>query len=71
MSEALCQSGSKTHTRVKDPKCCRVSKMNNWPRAPVRANWANGVIIDGWVLTKLRAPASSDWPPLEGWMTGI
>lgn len=29
---------AKTHTRVRDPKCWRVSKMNNWPRAPVIVN---------------------------------
>ena len=29
---------SETHTRVRDPKCWRVSKMNNWPRAPVIVN---------------------------------
>jgi hypothetical protein len=26
------------YTRVRDPKCCSVSKMNNWPKAPVNAN---------------------------------
>ncbi len=50
-------------TRVKLPKCCKVSKMKSWPSAPVKANWAKGRMIDGWERMKASAEMISDWPP--------
>ena len=45
--------------------------MKSCPKAPVKANCASGIMMDGWFLVKVSAPISSDLPSLEGWMTGI
>lgn len=52
-------------TRVRLPKCCKVSKMKSWPSAPVRANCARGRMMEGWEWMKESAEMISE-PPLEG-----
>ena len=32
------KGGLWSYTRVKEPTCCSVSRMNNWPKAPMIAN---------------------------------
>lgn len=63
--------GVYTYTRVRLPKCWRVSKMNSWPREPVKANCSNGDTAEGWLRMKDRTFVSSDPKPSEGCKTGM
>ena len=59
-----------TYTKVREPKCCKVSKMKSCPNAPISANCAKGVMMDGWT-NECDSIQKSECPSLVGWITGI